>query len=215
MYDSAEIRLTLALPGRIVEHNADRVEGNQLTWTVPVEVDHNELYAVSEPLDVPGSGSRPGRLVAWAIAGASVGGALLGAILVLHRRPLAAAEGGPQRRGPRPTPARADRPTGRACRPRARRRHRPSHRHRAALHPAGGDHPAVDPPGSRAGAGRSARRLRPLGQVCPAELDEPGAAEAGVVAGVHHLHRQRHQPLMVATYAVMSAPGSSSSSGPS
>jgi hypothetical protein len=106
LYATAEIRLTLELPGRIVDHNADQVEGNRLTWTISRDVEDSELFAVSAPLEA-GGGNERGRLIAWAIAFASVGGVLVGTALVLYRRPSTAGPAG----GPGPRPGAAPSPS--------------------------------------------------------------------------------------------------------
>lgn len=77
---SANLRLTL--PGKILEHNADRKDGNTLTWSIPIIGGDLEVRAVADPTQ-----SEDGGFPLWAIiliAGVVVAG--VAAIALMGRR---------------------------------------------------------------------------------------------------------------------------------
>ena len=80
--------ISLTLPGEILEHDADSVDGNTLTWNVSVEPGEiTEINAVSNP-----AGSGDGGFPAWLIA-VIIAVAILGvAVLFLSRRGTTAAQ---------------------------------------------------------------------------------------------------------------------------
>lgn len=73
-----EIRFVVSLPGKIVNHNADSVDGNTLTWNVGFDDQGRTLQAVS---DIGGGSSVPVLGVV-----ALVAAAILGLALFLRRR---------------------------------------------------------------------------------------------------------------------------------
>lgn len=73
------MRFIVSLPGTIVSHNADSVNGNTLTWAIDFDDEGRTLQAVS---DIGGSGSSVPILGVVALVAAVV----LGVVLFLRRR---------------------------------------------------------------------------------------------------------------------------------
>lgn len=63
------------MPGAILDHNADRQDGNTLFWEVPITGGTLDIQATSDPAGTPASGSGDGGFPVW-------GYALLAAVLL-------------------------------------------------------------------------------------------------------------------------------------
>jgi hypothetical protein len=61
---SAEVRITM--PGRVLEHDADTIEGNTLTWEIDLLGSPLTVSARSDPAGVPDEGD--GGIPAWVVA---------------------------------------------------------------------------------------------------------------------------------------------------
>ncbi len=98
--EAAKVELAVRLPGHVVAHNGDAIDGNLVTWTIPlsptaVGADRTELVAESRPGPAPDAapvGRRPasGPLMTAAVVVATVGGAVV-LLVSSRRRPVAAA----------------------------------------------------------------------------------------------------------------------------
>jgi hypothetical protein len=78
MEDSISFNIRITLPGKILEHNADRREGNTLIWAVPIFGGTLDVQAQSDPSQ-PADGGGGGGIPMWvwiAIAAAVVAGAV-------------------------------------------------------------------------------------------------------------------------------------------
>lgn len=74
-----EVRVLVSLPGLVVEHNGDAIDGSTVTWRIDLESAGRTLAATSET-----EGGGPGLGVILAIAGAVVLVAL--AVIMIQRR---------------------------------------------------------------------------------------------------------------------------------
>lgn len=76
--DSISFNVRVTMPGRILEHNADRVEGNTLVWAVPLFGGNLDIQAQSDPSQ-PAGGGGGGGIPMWvwiALGAVIVAGAL-------------------------------------------------------------------------------------------------------------------------------------------
>jgi hypothetical protein len=77
--DSLSFNVRITLPGKILEHNADRREGNTLIWAVPLFGGALDVQAQSDPSQPADGGGGGGGIPIWvwiAIAAVVVGGAV-------------------------------------------------------------------------------------------------------------------------------------------
>ena len=58
--DSISANLRITMPGRIIEHNADSVDGNTLTWEIPILGGTLNVSAQSDPRGTPAGGGSGG-----------------------------------------------------------------------------------------------------------------------------------------------------------
>jgi len=84
---SANVRLTL--PGRVLSHNADRVEGNTLIWEIPVLGGALDIQAESDPTGTPAGDG--GGFPLWILAvAAAVAIAIVVYVMMQRKKPSAA-----------------------------------------------------------------------------------------------------------------------------
>lgn len=87
--DSISAHVELTLPGKILSHNADRVDGNTLIWDVPVLGGSLDIQAESDPTGTPAGGG--GGFPMWILAVvAAVGAAIVGYAMMQRRKPATA-----------------------------------------------------------------------------------------------------------------------------
>ncbi|MEZ4554184.1 MAG: hypothetical protein R3B59_09785 [Dehalococcoidia bacterium] len=83
-FEDASFTITIQLPGRIQEHNADEVDGNELTWNLDFEsTEPRELRAVSS---TSGDGDGPPWVLIGAVAAGVVALAAVGWDINRRRR---------------------------------------------------------------------------------------------------------------------------------
>ena len=91
--DSISANVKLTLPGRILTHNADRVEGNTLIWSVPVLGGSLDLQAESDPSGTPGGGDS--GFPVWILAVVAAVVVAIVVYVVVQRRKVAPAAAAP------------------------------------------------------------------------------------------------------------------------